>query len=99
MLMSGYLATCAAYEDSPLFLAKPFSIDGIASGDELRERVAQRGRSLVGRDGLHRPGQPAGALGTVAQQPHAVHLLGDAFAPRRVVFATRQAFELSRTLL
>jgi NADPH-dependent 2,4-dienoyl-CoA reductase/sulfur reductase-like enzyme len=29
----------------------------------------------------------------------AVHILGDAFAPRRVVFATRQAFELSRTLL
>jgi 2,4-dienoyl-CoA reductase-like NADH-dependent reductase (Old Yellow Enzyme family)/NADPH-dependent 2,4-dienoyl-CoA reductase/sulfur reductase-like enzyme len=26
-----------------------------------------------------------------------VHLLGDAFAPRRVVFATRQAFELART--
>ncbi len=29
----------------------------------------------------------------------AVHLLGDAFAPRRVVFATHQAFELSLTLL
>ncbi len=29
----------------------------------------------------------------------AVHLLGDAFAPRRMVFATRQAFELARTLL
>ncbi len=28
-----------------------------------------------------------------------VHILGDAFAPRRMVFATRQAFELSRTLL
>jgi 2,4-dienoyl-CoA reductase-like NADH-dependent reductase (Old Yellow Enzyme family)/thioredoxin reductase len=27
-----------------------------------------------------------------------VHILGDAFAPRRMVFATRQAFELSRTL-
>jgi 2,4-dienoyl-CoA reductase-like NADH-dependent reductase (Old Yellow Enzyme family)/NADPH-dependent 2,4-dienoyl-CoA reductase/sulfur reductase-like enzyme len=27
-----------------------------------------------------------------------VHLLGDAFAPRRMVFATRQAFELARTL-
>ena len=26
-----------------------------------------------------------------------VHLLGDAFAPRRVVFATRQAYELART--
>ena len=32
-------------------------------------------------------------------QHPSVHLLGDAFAPRRVVFATRQAFELSRTLL
>jgi hypothetical protein len=29
----------------------------------------------------------------------AVHLLGDAFAPRRMVFATRQAFDLARTLL
>lgn len=29
----------------------------------------------------------------------AVHVLGDAFAPRRMVFATRQAFELARTLL
>ena len=28
----------------------------------------------------------------------AVHLLGDAFAPRRVVFATRQAYELARTI-
>jgi dimethylglycine catabolism A len=28
-----------------------------------------------------------------------VHILGDAFAPRRMVFATRQAFELSQTLL
>ncbi len=28
-----------------------------------------------------------------------VHLLGDAFAPRRMVFATRQAFELARSLL
>jgi 2,4-dienoyl-CoA reductase-like NADH-dependent reductase (Old Yellow Enzyme family)/NADPH-dependent 2,4-dienoyl-CoA reductase/sulfur reductase-like enzyme len=28
-----------------------------------------------------------------------VHILGDAFAPRRMVFATRQAFELARTLL
>jgi 2,4-dienoyl-CoA reductase-like NADH-dependent reductase (Old Yellow Enzyme family)/thioredoxin reductase len=28
-----------------------------------------------------------------------VHLLGDAFAPRRMVFATRQAFELAQTLL
>jgi 2,4-dienoyl-CoA reductase-like NADH-dependent reductase (Old Yellow Enzyme family)/thioredoxin reductase len=28
-----------------------------------------------------------------------VNILGDAFAPRRMVFATRQAFELSRTLL
>lgn len=27
----------------------------------------------------------------------AVHLLGDAFAPRRMVFATRQAYELART--
>ncbi len=27
-----------------------------------------------------------------------VHLLGDAYAPRRMVFATRQAFELARTL-
>jgi NADPH-dependent 2,4-dienoyl-CoA reductase/sulfur reductase-like enzyme len=26
-----------------------------------------------------------------------VHRLGDAFAPRRVVFATRQAYELART--
>jgi 2,4-dienoyl-CoA reductase-like NADH-dependent reductase (Old Yellow Enzyme family)/thioredoxin reductase len=33
-----------------------------------------------------------------AQHP-AVHLLGDAFAPRRMVFATRQAFELARLLL
>lgn len=34
-------------------------------------------------------------------KPHlgAVHLLGDAFAPRRVVFATRQAFALAQTLL
>jgi 2,4-dienoyl-CoA reductase-like NADH-dependent reductase (Old Yellow Enzyme family)/NADPH-dependent 2,4-dienoyl-CoA reductase/sulfur reductase-like enzyme len=29
----------------------------------------------------------------------AVHLLGDAFAPRRMVFATRQAFELAQLLL
>jgi pyruvate/2-oxoglutarate dehydrogenase complex dihydrolipoamide dehydrogenase (E3) component len=29
----------------------------------------------------------------------AVHILGDAFAPRRMVFATRQAFELAQTLL
>ncbi len=28
-----------------------------------------------------------------------VHVLGDAYAPRRVVFATRQAHELARTLL
>jgi len=28
-----------------------------------------------------------------------LHVLGDAYAPRRVVFATRQAFELSATLL
>jgi 2,4-dienoyl-CoA reductase-like NADH-dependent reductase (Old Yellow Enzyme family)/thioredoxin reductase len=28
-----------------------------------------------------------------------VHLLGDAFAPRRMVFATRQAFDLAQTLL
>ncbi len=28
-----------------------------------------------------------------------VHILGDAFAPRRMVFATRQAFELASTLL
>lgn len=28
-----------------------------------------------------------------------VHILGDAYAPRRMVFATRQAFELSQTLL
>jgi NADPH-dependent 2,4-dienoyl-CoA reductase/sulfur reductase-like enzyme len=28
-----------------------------------------------------------------------VHILGDAFAPRRMVFATRQAFELAQTLL
>ena len=28
----------------------------------------------------------------------AVHVLGDAFAPRRMVFATRQAFELARRL-
>ena len=28
-----------------------------------------------------------------------VHLLGDAFAPRRMVFATRQAFALAQTLL
>jgi 2,4-dienoyl-CoA reductase-like NADH-dependent reductase (Old Yellow Enzyme family)/thioredoxin reductase len=28
-----------------------------------------------------------------------VHILGDAFAPRRMVFATRQAFELARSLL
>ena len=27
----------------------------------------------------------------------AVHVLGDAFAPRRMVFATRQAYELART--
>ena len=27
-----------------------------------------------------------------------VHLLGDAYAPRRVVFATRQAWDLVRTL-
>jgi hypothetical protein len=27
-----------------------------------------------------------------------VHILGDAYAPRRVVFATRQAWELARTL-
>ena len=27
----------------------------------------------------------------------AVHLLGDAFAPRRMVFATRQAYELALT--
>lgn len=33
-----------------------------------------------------------------AQHP-SVHLLGDAFAPRRVVWATRQAYELARTLL
>lgn len=31
-----------------------------------------------------------------SQHP-AVHLLGDAFAPRRMVFATRQAYELART--
>jgi hypothetical protein len=28
-----------------------------------------------------------------------VHILGDAFAPRRMVFATRQAFDLAQTLL
>ena len=28
-----------------------------------------------------------------------VHILGDAYAPRRMVFATRQAFDLARTLL
>lgn len=28
-----------------------------------------------------------------------VHVLGDAFAPRRMVFATRQAFDLAQTLL
>ncbi len=28
-----------------------------------------------------------------------LHILGDAFAPRRMVFATRQAFELAHTLL
>ena len=33
-----------------------------------------------------------------AEHP-AAHLLGDAFAPRRMVFATRQAFALARTLL
>jgi 2,4-dienoyl-CoA reductase-like NADH-dependent reductase (Old Yellow Enzyme family)/thioredoxin reductase len=32
-------------------------------------------------------------------QHPAVHLLGDAFAPRRMVFATRQAFALAQTLL
>jgi len=32
------------------------------------------------------------------RHPH-VHLLGDAFAPRRMVFATRQAFDLAQTLL
>ena len=29
----------------------------------------------------------------------AVHVLGDAYAPRRMVFATRQAFDLAQTLL
>jgi hypothetical protein len=28
-----------------------------------------------------------------------LHLLGDAYASRRMVFATRQAFELAQTLL
>lgn len=47
----------------------------------------------------------AGAVGNDAlwrslkDQHPAVHILGDAYAPRRVVFATRQAFELSLTLL
>jgi 2,4-dienoyl-CoA reductase-like NADH-dependent reductase (Old Yellow Enzyme family)/thioredoxin reductase len=35
----------------------------------------------------------------VAGRRDGVHVLGDAFAPRRMVFATRQAFELARTLL
>jgi len=33
----------------------------------------------------------------VKDQHPRVHLLGDAFAPRRMVFATRQAYELART--
>lgn len=35
----------------------------------------------------------------VKQHHDAVHVLGDAFAPRRMVFATRQAFDLALTLL
>ncbi len=33
----------------------------------------------------------------VKQRHPAVHILGDAFAPRRVVFATQQAYQLART--
>ncbi len=33
----------------------------------------------------------------VCSRHPSVHLLGDAFAPRRMVFATRQAYELART--
>jgi len=41
---------------------------------------------------------PATDLHEAVRHRHpAVHVLGDAFAPRRVVFATRQAYELART--
>ena len=45
-------------------------------------------------------GIPADGLWRELKGRHpSVHLLGDAFAPRRVVFATRQAFALARSLL
>ena len=37
-----------------------------------------------------------GLFRSVKHAHPAVHLLGDAFAPRRMVFATRQAWELAR---
>ena len=43
---------------------------------------------------------PDDALYRALKERHPrVHLLGDAFAPRRMVFATRQAFDLAQTLL
>jgi hypothetical protein len=42
---------------------------------------------------------PDDALYLALQGAHPdVHLLGDAYAPRRMVFATRQAWDLARTL-
>jgi dimethylglycine catabolism A len=51
----------------------------------------------IGDDSLYRElTAPPLAGGQRVQQE--VHLLGDAFAPRRMVFATRQAWELASLL-
>ena len=73
-------------------------------GEELRlaSSYGERRWSLGGVDSvvLVTGAIPDDRLYRALKADHpAVHVLGDAFAPRRMVFATRQAFALAQTLL
>ncbi len=81
-------------------MSRVVAIEG--GGLTLRSTYGTRQSVLDGFDSvvLATGGLPNDSLWRETKLRHpSVHLLGDAFAPRRMVFATRQAFELARTWL
>ena len=73
----------------------------LPDGIEIRQIYSGRRERLTGFDSvvLSCGGEADSALhdALVGTRPE-VHLLGDAYAPRRLVFATRQAYALARLL-
>ncbi|MFU8764598.1 MAG: FAD-dependent oxidoreductase [Haliea sp.] len=69
---------------------------------QIRQIYSQKTRTLAGFDNivLACGSVPDSVVhDAVATARDGVHLLGDAYAPRRVVFATRQAYALARKLV